>query len=150
MKKKEYTTGDFSKDLKRAYQKPAPKKKRKVSGTVSGRAMARSLYPNGPFGPGGGNARATAGAAYPIGGNSRSGGKMGGQGTVDISDKQLANTGQWNKKSKKSKEKKTKEKGGKKKVSHVLQESSMCKMCKTSHKAGMHKKAKHSEVKKKR
>lgn len=35
--------------------------------------------------------------------------------------------------------KKSKGKKTKKKVSHVLQESSMCKKCKTSHKPGMHK-----------
>lgn len=42
------------------------------------------------------------------------------------------------KKGKKSKEKKNKMKGTKNKVSHVLQESSMCKACKTSHKPGKH------------
>lgn len=139
MKNKPYTTGDFGRDLKKAHIKPSKKKKtampmvRKVmtpAGGTTQKLMNSAI------------SKARVVGAPPFKGAAPA--------AMNAQNPAWANTpNAMAKKSKKMKEKSSKKKSSKKeKVSHVLQESSMCKECKTSHPKGKHMKT--SGVKKKR
>lgn len=139
--KKPYTNADFGKDLKKSFEKGSKKKK-----------MSMPKFGNGVRAFGGpkaaGNPTAASFAAKAQGQNLPQGGT-----TQAQMNSAQANAKVLMKRNKKSKAKSSKkkvsgkkrkfsgfdnEKGTKKKVSHVLQESSMCKACETSHKPGKH------------
>lgn len=123
MKNKHYSNGDFAKDLKNSYKKPAKKSASKKKSALSPMGGTTQKLMNSAM-----SKTKVLGTPMPMGN------KM--PAALNTPNPSWV------------KQKKAKAKSTKKKVSHVLQESSMCKQCKTSHPMGKHMKA--SGVKKKR
>lgn len=153
MKNKHYSNGDFAKDLKNSYKKPAKKSSVKKKDASYGLSKTGGAYVRNYKGFGKPDSGPTIAKAMANGSGTFEPGPGGGQYNVNpaLAPKSPTTATPGNvaaKRSKKSKAKSSKkEKSTKKKVSNVLQKSSMCKECKTSHPKGKHMKA--SGVKKK-
>lgn len=108
MKNKNYSTGDFAKDLKNSYKKPAKKSSTKKKSAMSSMGGTTQKLMNSAMGK-----------AKVLGTPAPMGTKM----PVALN----APNPSW-----------VKQKKSKNKVSHVFQKSTMCKECKTSHPKGKH------------
>lgn len=150
MTNKHYTNGDFAKDLKNSYKKPAKKSSVKKKDASYGLSKKGGAYVRNYKGFGKPDSGPTIAKAMANGTGTFEPSSTGGQYNVNPAASSMPMKG--NPAAKSSKKGKTKsvkkEKNTKKKVSNVLQKGSMCKECKTSHIKGKHMKA--TGVKKKR